>query len=360
MNSDFKPQKIFIDEDIAKLPLSKKIQSKFPDLVEIVDVNRKGTLQRAPTMTKIWHLTHHRGKFLRLCPGTRNYLCCNYWIINLVQGCPFSCSYCALQIYEFPYFNIFANINEMFTELEVFLSRSTKIFYRIGTGEFTDSLAIDDYLDINKELIDFFSSKKNAVLELKTKSDNIEKLLSVNPKDKIIVSWSLNTPRVIQTEEKNTPKLEKRLAAAKKCEEKGYWIGFHFDPLINYEGWEKEYTEVIEKIFHYIHPERIAWISLGSLRFVSGMEEDIKKKTPETKIIYGELLPGLDNKMRYFKPIRVEMFKKVLELIKNFSKNKPVYLCMESPEVWERSLGWRPKNNFEIDEFLGKRFKKAK
>lgn len=155
----------------------------------------------------------------------------------------------------------------MLTELELFLSRSPERFYRIGTGEFADSLAIDDYLDINKDLINFISSKKNAVLELKTKSDKIEKLMSSDPKDNIIISWSLNTPRVIQTEEKNTPTLEERLTAAKKCFEKGYWIGFHFDPLINYEGWEKEYKDVIGKIFKYVSPERVAWISLGALRF---------------------------------------------------------------------------------------------
>ncbi|MDD5772380.1 MAG: hypothetical protein PHX78_02825 [bacterium] len=355
MISDFKPQKIYIDEDVLELPLSKKIQLEYPDLVEIVD-KRTDDSRTVPT-TSVWHLTKHKGKFLRLCPGTRNYLCCNYWIINLVQGCPFSCSYCALQTYEFPNFNIFANINEMFAELEVFLNRSPERFYRIGTGEFSDSLAIDDYLDINKELINYFSSKKNAVLELKTKSNEVEKLLSVDPKDKIIVSWSLNTPRVIQTEEKNTPTLEKRLAAAKKCEEKGYWIGFHFDPLINYEGWEKEYTEVIDQIFKYVHPGRIAWISLGALRFVSGMEENIKKKTPSTKIIYGELLPGLDNKMRYFKPIRIKMFKKISDEIKKYGREIPVYLCMESQEVWEKALGWRPENNREIDNYLIKKFK---
>lgn len=356
MISGFKPEKIYIDEDVSDLPLSKKIQEKFPDLAEVID-KRTGTACRAPTVAPIWYFSRHKGKFLRLCPGTRNYLCCNYWIINLVQGCPFSCSYCALQTYEFRDFNIFANIDEMFTELEVFLSRSPERFYRIGTGEFSDSLAIDDYLDINKELIDFFSSKKNAVLELKTKSDKVERLLSVDPKDNVIISWSLNTPRVIQTEEKNTPGLEERLASAKKCEEKGYWIGFHFDPIIHYENWKKEYTEVIDQIFKYVHPARIAWISLGALRFVSGMEENIKKKTPSTKIIYGELLPGLDNKMRYFKPLRIEMFKKIAGEIKKYGQNIPIYLCMESPEAWEKALGWRPKNNLEIDDFLVQKFK---
>ncbi|MFH1521324.1 MAG: radical SAM protein [archaeon] len=342
-------EKVFIDEDVLSLPLSKRIQSKFPDLVEIVDVSRKGGLQTVPT-NHVWYLTRQKGKFLKPCPGTRNYLCCNYWIINLVQGCPFSCSYCALQAYEFPYLNIFANVNDLFAEMEEFLSRFSEKFFRIGTGEFTDSLALDDCLDVNQELIKFFSLQKNAILELKTKSDKIEKLLSLEPNNRIIVSWSLNTPRIIADEEKGAPNLEKRLIAARKCEEKGYWIGFHFDPLIYYDNWEKEYTEVIEQVFHYIHPKRMAWISLGALRF---------KKTPSTKIIYGELLPGLDNKMRYFKPIRIEMFKKISELIKKFNKDIPIYLCMESPEVWEKSLGWRPKNSIEIDEFLNRKFKKG-
>ncbi|MEW6088169.1 MAG: radical SAM protein [bacterium] len=353
----FIPQKIYIDEDVANLPFSQKIQSKFPNLAEIIDIRKGGSpaCGTAPT-TNVWRLTRHKGKFLRLCPGTRNYLCCNYWIINMAHGCPFSCSYCALQTYEFPYLNIFANINDMFTELEDFLNRYPDRFFRIGTGEFTDSLALDNYLDVNKDLVNFFSERKNAVLELKTKSDNVGRLLSLCPKENIIISWSLNTSRIIREEERGAPGLEERLAAARKCQEKGYWIGFHFDPLINYDNWEKEYGEVIEKIFQHVNSIRIAWISLGALRFVSGMEENIKKKAPATKIIYGELIPGLDNKMRYFKPIRIEMFKKLADKIKKFDKGIPVYLCMESPEVWEKTLGWRPKNNVEIDNFVGARF----
>lgn len=63
MISDFKPQKIYIDEDVSGLPLSKKVQLKFPDLVEIID-KRTGipVIDRDIPANHVWHLSRHKGK----------------------------------------------------------------------------------------------------------------------------------------------------------------------------------------------------------------------------------------------------------------------------------------------------------
>jgi hypothetical protein len=50
-------------------------------------------------------------------------------------------------------------------------------------------------------------------------------------------------------------------------------------------------------------------------------------------MIYGEFIPGLDGKMRYFKPLRIELYQKVVAAIKSLAPNVIIYFCMEDDEV---------------------------
>jgi spore photoproduct lyase len=86
-------------------------------------------------------------------------------------------------------------------------------------------------------------------LELKTKSDCVEDLLGLNPKGRVVVSWSMNPQKVIDADEHLTVSLEQRLAAAKSCQEAGYRLAFHFDPMIEYRGWEEDYRAMVERLF---------------------------------------------------------------------------------------------------------------
>jgi spore photoproduct lyase len=122
----------------------------------------------------------------------------------------------------------------------------------------------------------------------------------------------------------------------------GYRLGFHFDPLVHYEGWESEYREVVKSIFRVINPAQVAWISLGALRFPPHLLERIKRRFPDSKIAYGEFIPGHHGKLRYFRPIREDMYRKMRSWIKAEAPNVFVYLCMESSAVWAQSFGDGP------------------
>jgi hypothetical protein len=57
---------------------------------------------------------------------------------------------------------------------------------------------------------------KNGVLELKTKSDNVDPILHLNHQGRTVVSWSLNPPKMIQEEEVKTALLKDRIEAEEK------------------------------------------------------------------------------------------------------------------------------------------------
>ena len=145
-------------------------------------------------------------------------------------------------------------------------SSQPETLFRIGTGEHSDSLALDKTLGINQHIIKFFAALPNALLELKTKSNQIEHLLELPHGGKTVISWSVNPQVIITKEELKTATLDERLNAARMASDAGYKVAFHFDPMIDYPDWEKGYQGLVEQIFDNISPDRIAWVSLGTLR----------------------------------------------------------------------------------------------
>ena len=63
--------------------------------------------------------------------------------------------------------------------------------FRVGTGELADSLAFDSLTGLSRDLVDFFAARENLTLELKTKTDEIENLLAIDPRGRVLVSWTL-------------------------------------------------------------------------------------------------------------------------------------------------------------------------
>ena len=290
---------------------------------------------------QVLFLTRNRGAFLKKCPGTKTYTCCDYLILHIGTFCTMDCSYCILQSYFHPpVLQFFLNQADLLRELRDHFS--TRQISRIGTGEFTDSLIWEPWTNISKELVLRFSRQRHAVLELKTKTSNIHQLSTLEHNRKTILAWSLNTEAIIDSEERHTASLPERLSAAAKSEEWGYPIAFHFDPMVIYDGCEADYVKIVDQIFSTVSSENIVWISLGAFRFIPALKPLIQNRFPQSKIPYGEFISGKDGKMRYFQPLRIHLFKRVISRIREWAPEVLVYLCMEDDTTWQRSMGFTP------------------
>ena len=296
------------------------------------------------------------GEFLKPCPGTQGYLCCGYQILNIGTNCPLDCSYCILQAYfNQPSLRVFANLEEKLEDVGRFIEeRSTRIF-RIGTGEFTDSLALDPVVRWSAFLPAFIERHKNAVLEFKTKTTRTQGLLSAKNRERVVVSWSLNSPYVASKEEHGAPAIDMRLKEAARCQQEGFALAFHFDPLIEHRGWKDSYRKTVDLLDRHVEPRGIAWISMGCLRFMPLLKTVIRRRHPRSCVLRGEFITGLDGKMRYFKPIRVEMYRFMTDLLNEWHRDAGLYLCMESQDVWEESVGWSPGDSEHLAAFLDQR-----
>ena len=337
----YRPQKLLIEEAVKDTPLVRSLLARLPDTpVSLVDQLKE---EEGAGNGDVLEVVEFRGRFIKPCPGTRFYTCCGYQILHLGQQCSLDCTYCILQAY-FPSRNLrlFANLEDVRRELEQYLKDNPGRMHRFGTGEFTDSLLLDPLTRTSKVLVPFFGEQSNAVLELKTKTAQVDTLENLNHRDHTIVAWSLNPPSVIAKEEGNTATLEQRLAAARSCQEWGYRLAFHFDPLLAYPDWKRDYGDVVSRLFGAVDPSHIAWISLGALRFTPGLKPIIRRRHPQSTILNEEFVPGLDGKLRYFRDLRVELFRHLSELLLSAYKDLCIYLCMESEDIWREALGFAP------------------
>jgi spore photoproduct lyase len=283
--------------------------------------------------------TSNKGEFWKPCPGTTHgYLCCGYQIITPQTGCGMYCTYCILQAYFDHQHQVFyTNKEDLFSEIENKMSRWSGVV-RFGTGEFGDSLYSEHLTGSARMIASILEKYPNALVEFKTKSTNIGTLKEINAPQKVVIGFSLNTPRMISILERGTASVIERLETAQLCIEMGFSVAFHFDPMIVYDFWETEYGEVVDMIYSYIKdPRKIAWCSIGGFRSMPSLKTLIKKSNTHLPLFSGELITGADGKFRYFRPLRVALYK----MMKNaFSAHDPfctLYLCMESPEVWKES-----------------------
>jgi len=222
------------------------------------------------------------------------------------------------------------------------------MFFRVGTGEITDSLALEPLTGMVGALMPYFVEQPNVLLELKTKSDCVDSLLDFDPKGRIVVAWSMNPQRVIDWDEADTASFNERLNAARRCQAAGYRLGFHFDPMIEYPGWEKDYPAMIEELFATIDWQRLSWLSLGVLRTTPGLKRAMRERFPRTQLLTGEQVLCPDGKLRYFQPLRVEMYRKMVGWIRRAAPTVKIYLCMESKEVWQQVFGYAPACEKEL------------
>lgn len=353
--------KVYVHRDGAKSPLVSKIQKRLSGIpFEVVDDHQavysyinasdagSDAIQRGK---EALFLTKNKGAFIRPCPGTREYTCCGYKILHIGTFCTMDCSYCILQAYFHPpVLQYFINQEEMMKELDdLFL---TPGIHRVGTGEFTDSMIWEYWTETARLLVSKFAGQNRAVLELKTKTVAVDSLRRLVHNRKTIAAWSLNTQPVIRGEERGTASLNARFDAAAACESWGYPIAFHFDPMVIYDGCEKDYEEVIRLLFSRIRPESIIWISLGTFRFMPPLKRIIQERFPNSKIVYGEFITGLDGKMRYFKPLRIALYRHVIKCIRDIAPNVLVYFCMEDDEVWQKTMGFLPSEKGGLPSML--------
>ena len=110
-------------------------------------------------------------------------------------------------------------------------------------------------------------------------------------------------------------------------------MGFHFDPVILYDGWQEDYARTVQEMADTLPQDKIAWISVGTLRFSRELKKMIENRFPDNTILDGEFLLDFDGKMRYGDAQRREVYRFLVPLLRRTFPQAHVYLCMEDSHL---------------------------
>lgn len=343
-------RRVLVEAGAWDYDMTRGILARLPG-VPVEEISDRSVLQPLRSTPADWLseskttllLAIQKGPFWRPCPGTRDYICCGYQTLQVTLNCLFDCTYCILQGYvNLPATTVFVNTDDLLAELAGKWSEDPNQIWRLGTGEFGDSLALDDLMGLNARLIPFFARHPRAVLEIKTKCHRVEPLLSLGPNRQVIFAWSLNPPAIVHRAEGGTASLSARLKAARQAGEAGFRLALHFDPLIYFPGWEEAYRETVAQLAEAVSPAHIAWISLGALRFLPPLRKIILRRFPLSRIAAEEMVLAPDGKLRYFRTLRVDLYARLTQWLHRALPGVELYLCMESPRVWREVFGASP------------------
>jgi spore photoproduct lyase len=302
-------------------------------------------------------IARRKTPFLTPCPaGSSKFACCGYLVLTLASNCPMDCSYCFLQEYlaDNPAFQLYANFTDSFDELDRLCDNARGRSFRVGTGELADSLAFDSITAISRDLIEFFSARENLTLELKTKTDEIENLLAIDPRGRVLVSWTLSTDAIYRSSEHRTASPAARIKAARAVLGAGYRVAFHFDPLIAYPGAERDYIHLIDELLDSVPPQQISFVSMGGLRMTPRLRGAARSRFPGDPMLCGEDVLASDGRFRTFTPLRLSLYRALAERLKKAGGEIPAYLCMEPASVHQHVFGGAPARPATIGERLAR------
>ena len=346
------PKKIFVEKDVVSMPVTRQILDKLSEIpLQYIDDYRDIKVE-GETLNDVYKKSK---EFLAIAKKkgelVKRFRCrdgikggTEYYVIH-GNNCSFDCEYCFLQSYlgnAVP--TIFVNHEEMLREIRdvILASDGKKIIFH--AGELCDALAFDDLTDFSCKLISLFSGFPQASLELRTKTTTIQNILNVSgngfsPREKeqggnVVISWTFTPQVAIDMYEHKTPSLEERIEAAGKVQKAGYSIGVCMDPIIRFDGWLENYETMIMELFHRLDHYKIRFVSLGGLRFLSSLACVIRERNPESDLLLGEFVPCVDGKYRYFRPLRVEVYRELWKIIGQKLNCGKISLCMESHDVW--------------------------
>ncbi len=218
--------------------------------------------------------------------------------------------------------------------------------FKFNCGEINDALVYDHLTDNSKFLVELFSSSAmkddGAVLLFRTKSANFKNLKKMTHGENVRVSSTV-LPKTFVT---GPPDYIERIKGANELLALGYQISLNVDPMILTADTVSTYKKIIDDIKTHIDfkSPNLHHIIIGMLRFGSkNLDNNIRKRHVG---LYGHAKRNMtkvkgDEKYRYDRDKRVEIYKGLLGYINSEMPGVEVELSTEPVDVWrDVGLSW--------------------
>jgi len=328
---------IYIESEIRSHPRTKSILSRFSK-ARIVECERYGEVFnpkkqnfRLQKIKPALIIARKHGNFILDAPkgfgiGGRK----NYYFSHMLN-CIYDCRYCFLQgMYRSANYVLFVNYEDFQNEINNIVEQNPdEKEITFFSGYDCDSLALESVTRFVREFLPFFQKHKKAVLELRTKSINVDELLNHEVIPNCVVAYSFTPENISQKLEHGVPPVKKRIQTMKSLAEKGWRVGIRLDPLIYHESYKKNYRKLIQEIFYMISVESIHSVSTGPMRFPEKMFHTIKQLYPDERLFAGPL-KNRNGLTSYSEEIETEMMNFCNTILENHLPKNKLFSCLQS------------------------------
>lgn len=264
----------------------------------------------------------------------------NYWFegksyfFKNSLNCVFNCSYCYLKgAFKNDFQVFFVNYEDIKRQIKETLEKENKASHnfldlsflrrqesincqkillkkcdslapsRFYSSDYSDNLATENITNFCEEFIPFFENIPDAMMEIRTKSTNIQHLLKFKNITHTEIAFSLNPKEIIEKYERGTPNLDARIQAANILIQAGWLVGIRFLPLLDVPNYQDIYKKFLDKVIQEIDFRKIHSIFVGWLMYTYEDHTKIQKKYPKLDILY-KLHRDKDGFMREGREVR--------------------------------------------------------
>ena len=212
----------------------------------------------------------------------------NFYFSHMLN-CIYDCRYCFLQgMFDSANYVLFVNYKDFLNEIKkkvIELKGSSIHFF---SGYDCDSLALEPITNFMKYLINRIDQNSDILLELRTKSTQINFLTSQKVIKNILIAFTLSPNEVVENYEYKTANLEKRIRAIKLLQDIGWKVGLRFDPIIYSENYKKVYKKFFDLVFNSIDQDKVHSVTIGTLRMPSNFFKRLIKNYPNEHNLFSK------------------------------------------------------------------------
>ena len=274
-------------------------------------------------------------------------VCQGGWGIHSISGCVHKCDYCCQGFLV----DLMLDLEDFCDVLRaMFAERPEQKLYRYDL--FSDILAFEPEYGCSEVVGRCFDETDDKYLLLYTRSDNVDHLLDLPYKTHSLVNWTISMDSVCRVIERDSPTLDERIEAMRKCQGAGYVVRAGFTPIIPIREWRAETTDMLERLFARVEPEVVrCWVlammdadEFERMFDVESMDPKfIRRMRAEAETLRGQHIAPfpLD--------VRREVYEHHLDELRRISPHTPCAICTDHPQLWADlapKLQMRPGNMF--------------
>ncbi|WP_106768103.1 spore photoproduct lyase [Paenibacillus faecalis] len=210
------------------------------------------------------------------------------YAIPISTGCMGHCHYCYLQttLGAKPYVRVYVNTEQILSKAKEYIEERAPEITTFEAACTSDPVGLEHITGSLAELIQFMANEEFGRLRFVTKFHHVEPLLHLKHNNHTRIRFSINSDYVIKQFEPATSRFEERIEAAAKVAQAGYPLGFIIAPIIWYDGWEKGYGELLERLAKTLPSDVTDGLTFEMIqhRFTKTAKNIIEKRYPKTKL----------------------------------------------------------------------------